>query len=147
MTTVACDGSMMASDGLITTGDSVVATSHQKIFKLNDGRVIGFSGDAYGWDTIIDYLNDPTGKTWPDTSKVAIMVLELDRTITMYDKDGRTFKRPSPTAIGTGFQYAIGAMDSGMSALAAVAVATKRDVLSGGTMFAIVDGELAQFDV
>ena len=132
MTTIACDGKTMTSDGLITSGDMIIQSDCQKIFRLNDGRIVGFAGNAYDWEPVVKFFNGEL-KDWPKCDhNIAILVLDKSGQCTLYDSHGKTFARPTPTAIGTGRAYAIGAMRAGASTVEAVEIASSLDTLSGG---------------
>lgn len=140
MTTIACDGKTMVSDGMITTGDVTVETTRQKVHRLKDGRLVGFAGNAYNWKPVLDYFNhkNPKKAQWPKiVGSNSILVLERDGRCVIYDADGRTFERTPPLAVGSGWMFAIGAMDAGMSPLGAVHIASKRDIATGGKTFTL----------
>jgi ATP-dependent HslUV protease subunit HslV len=127
----------MASDGYISAGDVLVESNYRKVHKLNDGRIVGFAGNGYNWEPVIDYFNSAEKKKkWPHiTGSSSILLLELDGRCVLYDSDGRAFERSIPVAIGSGWQFALGAMDVGASVEDAIKVASKRDLATGGTIF------------
>lgn len=137
MTTIVCDGKRMASDGYISAGDVLVETNYRKVHKLQDGRLIGFAGNGYNWQPVLDYFNsDAKKKKWPHiTGGCSIIVLEKDGRVLMYDSEGRIFERSVPAAVGSGWQFALGALDVGATVEQAIEAAAKRDLATGGTIF------------
>jgi ATP-dependent protease HslVU (ClpYQ) peptidase subunit len=137
VTTVACDGKRMASDGYISAGDVLVETNYRKVHKLEDGRILGFAGNGYNWEPVIDYFKSTAkNKKWPTISgNSSILLLEPNGRCLLYDNEGRSFERTVPVAIGSGWQFALGAMDNGASVEEAVLIASKRDLATGGTIF------------
>lgn len=131
MTTIATDGKSMAGDGRITEFDRVCLSNHQKVVRLKDGRIVGFSGNAYNWDEYAAWLNN--GGDPPKVHETfGALVLSPDGTLCSYDEFGRRFPEAAPYAIGSGSALAIGAMDAGMTAERACEIACARDVWSGG---------------
>lgn len=136
MTTVACDGVTMASDGLITEDDRVSLSDYRKVFLLVDGRIAGFAGNCYNWQPFVDWLN--SGGDVPKVDEgFSCLVLSPDGSLKSYDQFGRSFPEKSPAAIGSGARFALPAMDLGKSARDAVAYACSRDIYSGGEITAI----------
>jgi ATP-dependent protease HslVU (ClpYQ) peptidase subunit len=125
----------MSSDGYITTGEVVVETNYKKVYKLKDGRLIGFSGNGYNWKPILDYFNGHR-KKWPQINgNTSILLLETNGRAYVYDSDGRSFERTVPVAIGSGWMFALGAMEAGASTEKAVWISARRDVCTGGSVF------------
>jgi ATP-dependent protease HslVU (ClpYQ) peptidase subunit len=126
----------MACDGQISSGEMIVETDCTKIFRLSDGALVGFAGNTFNWEVILDYLNSNSKtKTWPELNgHQDTLVLEKDGALWLYDHLGRRFQRTAPVAIGTGWKYAIAAMDCGADLYEAVEVAIKRDSWSSGTI-------------
>lgn len=136
MTTIACDSEMMVSDGLITSNDVVLQTDAVKIFKLDDGSIVGFAGNTYNWDSLVSYFNstiNKEGEEWPTiTGNYSILRLFPDGKCYTYDSVGRKCNRPLPTAIGSGRDIAMGALKAGANVAAAVSIAADLDVYTGG---------------
>ena len=137
MTTITCDSKSMAADGLITSNDLILQEDAVKIFRLDDGSLVGFAGNTYNWQSVIDYFNDcikmTSNPSWPEvTGNHAILRLMPDGKAYTYDNKGRKWPRPTPTAIGSGRDYAMGAMLAGASPAKAVFFASKLDTHSGG---------------
>ena len=130
MTTIACDGKSMAGDTLCTANGSVVAY-HRKIERLSDGRIVGSCGDATQCILIRQWLE--AGRDKPELDdKVEAIVLNLDGTIDWWDKRFVPLRYIAPMAIGSGGDYAIGAMLAGQDPVGAVEIAMIRDRNTGG---------------
>jgi ATP-dependent protease HslVU (ClpYQ) peptidase subunit len=123
----------MAGDGLITENDHVSATDCAKVRRLADGRVAGFCGNAYNWDSFAAWLdNGSIGEPPKAVEGFGCLVLSPDGSLVSYDEHGRSFPEAAPVAIGSGARFALAAMDFGRSAGEAVAYACTRDIYSGG---------------
>lgn len=128
MTTIAYKDGVLAGDSWSTLhGDPT-----QKIFKLDDGRLVGVSGDLSSAMFFIDFLKDEAEFTGGDFNAIVIypngdayFYGERGFPLTI----GRKFM-----ALGTGSAYAMGAMAQGATAEEAVAIAIDMDESSGGNI-------------
>lgn len=129
MTTVAYDGRTLAGD---TQANSAgMRRTVKKLFRLNDGRLFGGSGDYENCLLARDWLNDGGPKP----------TLTDDFTGLVIETDGRCMRYehklcPSPiaekfTALGSGRDFAIAAMHMGQSAREAVKLASIYDIGTG----------------
>lgn len=146
MTTVAyrCDTREMAADTCLTEGDetSTMYTGEvDKIFRLNDGSLLGMSGDSEA-QHICNILNDPE---IPE-HEIAIALNEVasECSCLLVRPDGRmiyvstngegwgeyTPFRDTMACVGTGKQFAYGAMEAGASAQRAVEISCKRQAFT-----------------
>lgn len=132
MTTIATDGKSMAADGMITDNDVVCLTNYVKIRRLSDGRIVGFSGDAFNYDAFAEWLEKGEGEPPKLSGQFSCLALRPDGSVVQYDDQGRSFPEMVPMAIGSGMRFAIAAMDLGKSAEQAVRYACTRDIYSGG---------------
>lgn len=132
MTTIACDGRSMASDGMVTENDHICRLDFPKVRRLKDGRIVGMSGDAYAWQPFMDWLETGEGTPPVADDGLSCLVLNLDGSLCSYDKHGNVFPEVAPVAIGSGTRFALAAMDFGKNAEDAVNYACTRDVYSGG---------------
>lgn len=126
----------MGCDGQITFGDTIAETDCLKVHRLDDGSLVGFAGNTYNWEVILDFLNSKSRtKKWPEIAGYQdTLILETDGSIFLYDHLGRRFERTSPVAIGSGAKYALAALDCGADIKEAIEVACKRDIHSSGTI-------------
>lgn len=134
MTTIVCDGRSMGCDGQISSGDTIVETECIKVFKLPDGSIIGFAGNGYNWQSILKYFtSNAKGKKWPELEgHQDTLLLKPDGSILMYDHEGRPFQRTAPVCIGSGWKFAVVAMDITNDIKTAIEAAIKRDSFSSG---------------
>lgn len=132
MTTIAWDGRTLAGDQLADRGglQHMVTT---KVWRLDDGRLYGGSGD---WPDVIavrDWLNGKSDKPTVISDYAGILVgLDGSCEIVGARVDVR---HPAPFpffAVGSGRDYAIAAMHLGCSAAAAISVARLYDTYTGG---------------
>ena len=137
MTTIATDGRTMAGDGLVHDHfDTVVDREYRKVFRLADGRIVGAAGNSFDAASWVAWLD--TGKSGPcpiEGDRFAGLNLGLDGVVLWVDHKGRECITPAPTAIGSGQDYAYGAMAAGAEPAEAVRIATMRDVYSGGSIY------------
>jgi ATP-dependent protease HslVU (ClpYQ) peptidase subunit len=136
VTTIVSDGVSMGCEGQISSGETICETDCMKIFRLNDGALVGMAGNTYNWEVVLDYLNSNSKtKKWPELQgHQDTLVLEKDGTIWLYDHLGRRFQRTAPVAIGSGWKYALAAMDCGADVEEAIRIAIGRDSYSSGTI-------------
>lgn len=136
MTTIATDGVSMAGDGLITDNGIITMTDCRKVRRLKDGRIVGFSGNAYGYDVFAEWLeNGAEGeppKFHDGNNGITCLALCPDGSVLTYDEHGRPFREKAPFAIGSGQRFAIAAMDLGKSPEEAVRYAATRDPFTDG---------------
>jgi ATP-dependent protease HslVU (ClpYQ) peptidase subunit len=137
MTTVAWDGKTLAADRQGTIEDAKFSCT--KIFRVR-GHLIGFSGHmdaAIGMKKWFEngakpadfpeYQKDPDGKI-----SCSMLVITPDLKIYRYDNMPHTAEIESEIfAMGTGRDYALGAMLMGADAVHAVRVASMFDIGSG----------------
>ncbi len=131
MTTIACDGKMIAGDGFVTGNGIIHDTEFNKLATLNDGSVVGFSGSPYQKADMIAFLNGGIDKIDFGESFEAI-ILHPDGLCECMDGSGKRYATSVPCATGSGSAIALGAMDAGEEAFGAVAIAAKRDTNTGG---------------
>lgn len=131
MTTIVFDGSTVAWDSRITAGSDIITDSAQKRYKVG-GRTFWFCGTVGDMQEFADsYASRETSREL----NVGALVLDRDGLFTAgSDSDGRIFRNPvtSPVAMGSGGDYALGAISCGKTAREAVKIATTRDSCSGG---------------
>lgn len=131
MTTIVTDGRCMAGDGRFTTNGTIVSDEGVKVFRLDDGRVAGFSGNAGRMKRLVKWLNE--GGDYPkiDDDSAAILILSNEG-IEYVDSNGDFTSLPAPASIGSGSDHARAAMLAGTAPEQAVAISARLDVYSGG---------------
>lgn len=133
MTTIACNGREMAGDGQISGNGLSHMTACPKVFRLNDGRVVGFSGSPFFHREALAYLNGETDSLDLDGEFEAV-ILHADGRCECMDSRGRRYEQSTPCVSGSGGAVALGAMAAGKSPSQAVAIAAVYDQATGGTI-------------
>lgn len=136
MTTIATDGRTMAADGLTNAGGMITSESAQKMWALQDGRIVGCSGPTSDWPMFLEWLQRGGDSPKLDEGFAAI-VIQAGALIRVYYNDCTFAEFAGHYAIGTGDRFAITAMDLGRDPSAAIEVAAKRDIYTGGKITAL----------
>ncbi|WP_095111167.1 proteasome subunit beta [Pseudomonas sp. Irchel 3E20] len=139
MTTIAYKDGVIAYDGRQTRNDRIVSDAAQKC-QVVDGVSFFLSGAVCDERALIAaYFGTPSAVPVECSGYVVdggklLMVGHDDKTgIWKQDLD-----LANPDAIGSGYAYAIAAMDMGASAEDAVRAAMKRDIYTGGTIRSVI---------
>jgi hypothetical protein len=126
----------MSGDGRSCDAGGLICNERiAKVRRLNDGRIMGVSGNPFDIDAFETWLND--GGDFPERqggemSAFDLLVLETDGRVYSYAEHGRRSEEWLPIAIGSGTDLAVGAMESGKSPAEAVRIACKRHSGCGG---------------
>jgi ATP-dependent HslUV protease subunit HslV len=139
MTTVAWDGKRMAADRMITFGAIGVRALRSKI---RTGAYHGLpalfagAGTIIYYEAVIDWLiagmPDEHKPEMPQTPDSFTVMVVTEQGVYCYIDSLRPIPLGQiPWALGTGADYALGAMDAGASARRAVEIACARDTGSG----------------
>jgi len=139
MTTIATDGLTIAADGKASAGTMVTSSKVNKVRVLN-GVIYAVSGLEAYVQPLIDWHNagaDPA--KYPlakgDGNESCLLVI-VEPGRGQYYTYGIPYRVDVefPFALGSGRDFAIGAMEAGASPLEAVDIAVRRDVYSGGSI-------------
>lgn len=138
MTTIAYDGYDLAADSQITSGNEKVC-GVQKIHEIQiKGKAhwIGLSGTTKYFKDVITWTKNPERKSEPKVNgEVDGILISCEGCVMILVDDGENISWDewhTPVAIGSGGQFAIGAMLAGKNAKQAVNIAAKVDTLTGG---------------
>ncbi len=134
MTTIAFDGKTFASDKRQCVGNTpTIVTKIWPTPKNKRWKAIGAAGNAYLVNPVVDYIRGVSKKE-PDQFDEVGNILLIDKKNKLWIMNGRQtpVEAPIPFAIGSGGDYAIGAMAAGKTAAEAVAIAATLDVNTGG---------------
>jgi ATP-dependent protease HslVU (ClpYQ) peptidase subunit len=134
MTTIATDGKSIAADGQSTAGDMITSTTSIKLTRLPDGSIVGGCGELAPMRRAINCLHAPDAHPDDFTGEFSLLRLFPDGRVSVYDGCLFGFDIPAPAAVGTGREFAMGAMLAGKGPKQAVEIATQRDVYSGGNI-------------
>lgn len=128
MTVVVWDGNMLAADRMAVSGGTKYAV--QKIFRLPDGSLVGVSGCLPRATAVVEWLkNGAVPSDYPqgggDAEWVTVLHIRVDGSAVRYEHIGHPIPLlTTPHAIGSGRDYALGAMlASGCGAARAVEIA------------------------
>lgn len=137
MTTIVWDGETVAADGMGVWGGTCYRTQKLRLVQRTPGNfwVFGLSGDAPHCQALFEYwegLRPEAPVPTPETGLNALCV-ELASGKCWFASDHRLVWTPvnGNFAIGSGAEYALGALTVGASALVAVKVAGRLDVNTG----------------
>jgi ATP-dependent HslUV protease subunit HslV len=133
MTTIATDGKSMAGDGLANAHGTIVDRSYVKVWRTPGGALIGCAGIR------ADALAFFAWKCGGDRPKIkksfeALVLLPSGSLTYCCETDLDGCESEAPTAIGSGMDFAFGAMDAGASPERAVEIAGQRNPYTGGTI-------------
>jgi ATP-dependent protease HslVU (ClpYQ) peptidase subunit len=134
VTTIATDGKTIAADGQSTAGDMVTSADSKKLHRLPDGSIVGGCGELSPMRRAINCLHSPDAHPDDLTGDFTLVRLYADGRIVTYEGCLFAFDLPAPVTIGSGREFAMGAMLAGKSPKEAVEIATQRDIYSGGTI-------------
>lgn len=128
MTTIAFRDGIIAFDTLITADEKVFSTK-DKAFKIND-YIVGCAGNLTDIEKFLNWVKSDMPEEKPKISIEAILIKGNKVNIV---SDNCVFSKMAGKfcAIGTGANYALGAMEMGATAKQAVAIARKYDRLTG----------------
>lgn len=131
MTTIVWDGTTLATDSLISVNGSTYNHA-QKLFQLDNGEWVAFAGEQQEWWEVLEWLNAGAPRNdKPHVSRVEMIIAGPDGVFEMFNKLVRIPVK-GPVAYGTGWKWALAAIDHGKSAVEAVEYAMTRDHDSGG---------------
>ncbi len=130
MTTIATDGHTMAGDSYC--GGDCFHTEIRKVFRAKDGAILGSAGQAFDYTGFLAWYED--GGELNVTDGFEGLILKPDGRVFCVDSKGRQFEHQVPAAVGSGAAVAYGAMDAGASPAKAIAIASKRNAFTGGSI-------------
>jgi ATP-dependent protease HslVU (ClpYQ) peptidase subunit len=148
MTVIAYRAGIIAADSRAYAGDKVPIGSKQKIRRLGDGTLLGASsthvgGTGWAMDWYEDGMPSEAGKEVKLPDSFTLLVVKPDGSVWYADKGGdkgvANLTGPLSTefiAIGSGEEYALGAMAAGLDAISAVKAVCKLDVWSDLPIYA-----------
>ena len=136
MTVVAFDGQSLAGDRLAAAGGTPLPRT-RKVFWLRapNGKqaLVGFSGGSSYTNAYLNWMNGgPAPVSGPD-EKWSILLIEHPRLVWYRSDSANRWDLFGATkwAIGSGADYALGAMAAGKTAADAVRIASRLDVGCG----------------
>jgi ATP-dependent HslUV protease subunit HslV len=133
MTTVAYRDGIMVSDTQCT-GSSYGKTRVRKIIRLSDGSLFAGAGDYLAILALREWAEAGfEGKRPAKTGDSQCLLVRPDRTVLHMGGNGKPYEILDEfSAIGSGCDYALGAMAAGKSAQEAVEIAAAYDSMTSG---------------
>lgn len=137
MTCIATDGRTMAGDGRITSGGGLIlCEAWEKVWRLSDGSIVGACGDQNDMMLARDWLD--RGADFDLIPKLSedfeALILRPDGQVEWFERRCVFVPLEVPTAIGSGREVAMTAMDMGLGPAAAVRQSFKRIATCGGAI-------------
>lgn len=137
MTCIVYRDGVLAGDSLITMGSTKSPEVARKVNRLRTGQLFGSSGNEEGGHLLRESLlrGDPT----PPKLK-SVNGLRVDPNGSIWFYEGLRWTRVTGAdfaAIGSGADYAIGALYMGASAKEAVRIAAKCNTHCGGRIYSV----------
>lgn len=132
MTTVACNGRLMSADGLVTREGMIVALDRVKLYRAKDGAILGVAGTSGFEAALLEWWEAGAEGAFPHGKEANALILKPDGSCVFIGDCGFPTEQSLPTAIGSGCEYALGAMDAGADAEQAVIIAAYRNPTTGG---------------
>lgn len=141
MTIIVYRNGVMASDTSIF-GDRTMCGNVRKINMREDGALIGGAGImSFAAEFMRWFMNGENGERpklgLSDKESASILIVRPSGMIEEHDIYGWYTHDTPYYAIGSGMDFAYGAMDYGASAVEAVKVAIKRNAYCGGEVYAL----------
>ncbi|WP_043530144.1 hypothetical protein [Litchfieldella xinjiangensis] len=131
MTTIVWDGTTLATDSLISVNGSTYNHA-QKLFQLDNGEWVAFAGEQQEWWEVMEWLNaGAPSNNKPHVSRIEMIIVGPGGVFEMFTKLVR-MPVSGPVAYGTGWKWALAAIDHGRNAVEAVEYAKTRDHDTGG---------------
>ncbi len=146
MTTIATKNGTMAADSQVTSEAGYRIANVNKIYKNKAGFLLGMAGDPTHMREVREWFYQGVDSDLPENAQnqegIQVLVVSPDKEIFMHFGGPRLIKVDEEfAAIGSGDIPARVAMDLGLSAGAAVEVAARYDVCSGGKIHLLEAGE------
>lgn len=137
MTTIACKGRLMSGDGLATREGMIVSTDRVKVWKAKDGALLGMAGTSGFERELLAWWEAGAEGAFEHGKEANALILKPDGSCLFIGDCGWPTEQSLPTAIGSGCEYALGAMDAGADAESAVSIAAQRNPTTGGVITTI----------
>lgn len=144
MTTIVYKNGVMAGDSRAFTGTSIKVGSKSKVYKLQDGRLLGVSSNTPGaCELIVAWVADGARRKRAPVEHCGdsfdVLLIGLDGAATLYSDSFNPIGPVSAPyfAIGSGAQIALGAMAMGADPVQAVEVAIMHDAWSAAPIYMV----------
>jgi ATP-dependent protease HslVU (ClpYQ) peptidase subunit len=140
MTTIAFDGKTLATDSQMTAGNTAFSST-VKIFKIKGGRYLAFAGRSDMQRELIAWLEGGERPEIGEDVEIDAIVVDAKGNAVQFGASLRIMPVVVPWAGGSGAAFALTALTLGQDAVAAVEVACKLDIYSGGPVQSVRIGK------
>lgn len=132
MTTIAWDGTTLASDWRVTAGSST--SNVFKIQKVSKSEWLAGAGNIVSVQKLMDYMRDKSpDKVKPSVKGCHFMLLDtLEGKCYYMDSKLVKVECRGKWSVGSGADYARGAMEAGKTAVEAIVITSRLDAYTGG---------------
>lgn len=130
MTTIATDGKSMAGDGQAEIAETIMVSNRRKVYRTDEGVIIGCAGNSVDAKRFRAWFGTKGPK--PRFKSIQALVLYPSGKLEYWNEEMEPTEMTAPAAIGSGMDFALGAMGAGASPAEAVKIAATRDPFSGG---------------
>lgn len=134
MTTIAVTKRAVAWDSRLSIGDEKMDCAADKVV-VRDGIVYAQAGDAIDLELLISYITDTTGKLKPPKGSWEALIITRGGISYIESQTLNRIPMLPPIALGSGAQFARGAMLAGATATGAVEIAAQCDSKTGGAIY------------
>jgi ATP-dependent protease HslVU (ClpYQ) peptidase subunit len=141
MTTIAVTKRHVAWDSRISIGDEKMDCSPDKVV-VHDGVIYAQAGDAIDVELLISYMKDQKSK--PPKGEWELLVIERSTIRWLNNATPHPIPVRPPIALGSGAQFARGAMLAGATAAGAVEIASQCDSKTGGPIYYFTISEVTK---
>ncbi len=138
MTTIAYRDGVLAADGRMSQGHTVVTDKYTKVKRIPGGLAVAGSGDVTRLAAFVDWLMGGSEGARPSLKNCDALVVYPSGKVEAFDETGSVILPKSGYyAEGSGRAFALGAMAMGADAREAVKVAARFDQGTGGRIKSI----------
>lgn len=137
MTTIAWDGKTLAADRQVTFHNSTADGEIMKIARAPDGSLTGSCGDLYSAGAWLRWFESGLGDRPPVADDFSALIVRRNGTLELHRQAGWVQLHAPRFTMGSGADYATGAMVMGADAVRAVHVAAMFDIGTGDTVDAL----------
>lgn len=132
MTTIAYRDGVLVADSQVTLGGMKLPGNALKIGKTKAGILYGGAGSFAAVGKFFDWVNSDAEDELPEGEYSGLVVLPKGEVIEIENGSVLPKVKQKFYSIGSGSPFALAAMMAGATAQAAVKIATKLDIHSGG---------------
>lgn len=135
MTTIVFDGKTLAADKRLSYGSTPVDGLMPKVFPVTDHKnwqVIALAGRMSAATRLMAYVLEGGDRPTDIDESVGLLAIDIAGVPYQIGGDGIPTRVPMKWAIGSGQDYALGALEVGADAETALKAATKLDMSTGG---------------